>query len=70
MFHLLHVRLEQKTNPVSVVVHGEVSEPGAGVGVHHDLVSSLHVQDDVLSSHGVLVVVLVVLVEDGGNLLT
>ena len=55
---------------MGVVVHGEVGEPGAGVGVHHDLVTSLHVHDDVLASHAVLVVVLVVLVEDGGNLLT
>ena len=68
--HLFLAGLEQETDPVSVVVHGEVSEPGAGVCVHHDLVSSLHVQDDVLSSHGVLVVVLVVLIKDGGNLLT
>ena len=52
-----------------VVVHGEVRQPGAGVGVHHDLVPALHVQDDVLPSHRVLVVVLVVLVEDGGDLL-
>ena len=55
---------------MGVVVHGEVGEPGAGVGVHHDLVSALHVDDDVLPSHRVLVVVLVVLVEDGGDLLT
>ena len=70
MFHLLHVRLEQETNPVSVVVHGEVSEPGAGVGVHHHLVPLHAVDDDGLASHAVLVVVLVVLVEDGGDLLT
>ena len=52
-----------------VVVHGEVRQPGAGVGVHHDLVPALHVQDNVLPGHRVLVVVLVVLVEDGGDLL-
>ena len=52
-----------------VVVHGEVSEPGAGVGVHHHLVPLHAVDDDGLASHAVLVVVLVVLVEDGGNLL-
>ena len=68
--HLLLAGLEQESNPVGVVVHGEVGEPGAGVGVHHDLVSALHVDDDVLPSHRVLVVVLVVLVEDGGDLLT
>merc|ERR1719414_2290774 len=60
----------KKSNPVGVVVHREVREPGAGVGVHHDLVSALHVDDDVLPGHRVLVVVLVVLVKDGGDLLT
>ena len=68
--HLLLAGLKEKSNPVGVVVHGEVGQPGAGVGVNHDLVSALHVNDDVLSGHGVLVVVLMVLVEDGGNLLT
>ena len=68
--HLLLAGLQQESNPVGVVVHGEVGQPGAGVGVNHDLVSALHVNDDVLSGHGVLVVVLMVLVEDGGNLLT
>merc|ERR1712115_292563 len=34
------------------------------------IISSLHIKDDVLSSHGVLVVVLVVLVKDGGDLLS
>ena len=53
---------------MGVVVHGEVGEPGAGVGVHHDLVSALHVDDDVLPSHRVLVVVLVVLVENRSKL--
>ena len=67
---LLLAGFEQKADPVRVVVHGEVSQPGAGVGVHHDLVPALHVQDDVLPSHRVLVVVLVVLVKDGGDLLT
>ena len=67
--HLLLAGLEQESNPVGVVVHGEVGEPGAGVGVNHDLVSALHIDDDVLPGHRVLVVVLVVLVEDGGNLL-
>merc|ERR1712077_152502 len=67
---LLLAGLKEKSNPVGVVVHGEVGEPGAGVSVNHDLVSALHVDDDVLPGHRVLVVVLVVLVEDGGNLLT
>merc|ERR1712020_180425 len=67
---LLLAGLKEKSNPVGVVVHGEVGEPGAGVSVNHDLVSALHVDDDVLPGHGVLVVVLMVLVEDGGNLLT
>merc|ERR1719461_556560 len=34
-----------------------------------EAISSLHVHDDVLTGHAVLVVVLVVLVEDGGDLL-
>jgi len=55
---------------VGVVVHREVGQPRAGVGVHHNLVTALHVNNDVLAGHGVLVVVLMVLVEDGGNLLT
>merc|ERR1712020_254784 len=67
---ILLAGLKEKSNPVGVVVHGEVGEPGAGVSVNHDLVSALHVDDDVLPGHRVLVVVLVVLVEDGGNLLT
>ena len=66
---LLLAGFEQESDPVCVVVHGEVRQPGAGVGVHHDLVPALHVQDDVLPGHRVLVVVLVVLVEDGGDLL-
>ena len=66
---LLLAGFEQEADPVCVVVHGEVRQPGAGVGVHHDLVPALHVQDDVLPGHRVLVVVLVVLVEDGGDLL-
>merc|ERR1711909_101537 len=70
LVELLLAGLQQESNPVGVVVHGEVGQPGAGVGVNHDLVSALHVNDDVLSGHGVLVVVLMVLVEDGGNLLT
>merc|ERR1719225_697722 len=60
----------KSANQVSVVVHGEVSQPGAGVGVNHNLISTLNSDDDVLPSHRVLVVVLVVLVEDGGDLLT
>merc|ERR1711934_1161186 len=70
LVELLLAGLQQESNPVGVVVHGEVGQPGAGVGVNHDLVSALNVNDDVLSGHGVLVVVLMVLVEDGGNLLT
>ena len=54
---------------MGVVVHGEVGQPGAGVGVHHDLVAAVDVDDDVLTGHGVLVVVLVVLVKDGRDLL-
>ena len=68
--HLLLAGLQQESDPVGVVVHGEVGQPGAGVGVHHDLVPALHIDDDVLPGHRVLVVVLVVLVEDGGDLLT
>ena len=67
---LLLAGLQQESNPVGVVVHGEVGQPGAGVGVNHDLVSALDIDDDVLAGHRVLVVVLVVLVEDGGDLLT
>merc|ERR1719189_1497315 len=69
LLSLLLAGFEQEADPVCVVVHGEVRQPGAGVGVHHDLVPALHVQDDVLPGHRVLVVVLVVLVEDGGDLL-
>ena len=64
-----HVRLEQQSHPVSVVVHGEVGQPGASVGVHHHLVPLHTVHDNGLPRHAVLVVVLVVLVEDGGDLL-
>ena len=54
---------------MGVVVHGEVRQPGPGVGVHHHLVPLHGVDDDGLAGHAVLVVVLVVLVEDGGDLL-
>ena len=54
---------------MGVVVHGEVCQPGAGVGVHHHLVPLHAVHDDRLAGHAVLVVVLVVLVEDRGDLL-
>ena len=54
---------------MGVVVHGEVRQPGPGVGVHHHLVPLHTVDDDGLAGHAVLVVVLVVLVEDGGDLL-
>ena len=53
--------LQEKANPVGVVVHGEVGQPGAGVGVHADLVALLQAQQDGGAGHGVLVVVLVVL---------
>ena len=66
---LLLVRLEEETHPVGVVVHGEVGQPGTGVGVYHDLVTAVAVDQDGGASHGVLVVVLVVLVKDGGDFL-
>ena len=66
---LVGAGLEQHADPVGVVVHGEVGQPGAGVSVHHDLVAAVDVDDDVLTGHGVLVVVLVVLVKDGRDLL-
>ena len=53
--------LEEEPDPVGVVVHGEVGEPSAGVGVDHDLVALLQVDDDGGAGHGVFVVVLVVL---------
>merc|ERR1719445_3045560 len=64
---LLLAGLEQESNPVGVVVHREVSQPGTSVGIHNNLISSLHIHDDVLAGHAVLVVVLMVLVEDGCN---
>ena len=66
---LVLIGLEEETDPVSVVVHGEVGQPGAGVGVHNNLVAALNIDNNGLAGHGVLVVVLVVLVEDAGNLL-
>merc|ERR1719427_958118 len=66
-FDLLLAGLQQKTNPVGVVVHGEVSQPSTSVGIDNNLISSLDIHDDVLACHAVLVVVLMVLVEDGGN---
>ena len=58
---LVFRRLQQKSDPVGVVVHGEVGQPGAGVGVDDDLVALLQVDDDGRAGHRVLVVVLVVL---------
>ena len=46
---------------MGVVVHGEVSDPGAGVSVDDDLVTLFDVDDDGGAGHRVLVVVLVVL---------
>merc|ERR1719427_910142 len=66
-FNILLAGLQQKTNPVCVVVHGEVSQPSTSVGIDNNLISSLDIHDDVLACHAVLVVVLMVLVEDGGN---
>ena len=48
--HLIFVWLEQQSDPVCVVVHGEVSQPGASVGVHNDLVALGKVQHDSLTS--------------------
>ena len=68
MTHLLLTGLQKKANKVSVMVGGEVSQPGAGVGVQGDLLSSLHVVHHVGPGHAVLVVVLVVLVKHGCDL--
>jgi len=51
---------------VGVVVHREVSQPCASVGIHADFIAPFEVEQDGGSSHGILVVVLVVLVEHGG----
>ena len=67
--HLLLAGFEEQSHPLSVVVEPEVCQPGPGVGVDRHLVSTLHLHQDALVCHGVLVVVLVVLVEDGGDLL-
>merc|ERR1711963_278189 len=48
----------------------KVSQPSSSVCVDNDLIASLHIEDDVLTGHTVLMVVLVVLVEDGSNLLS
>ena len=40
------VGLEQEADPVGVVVHGEVSQPGASVGVYNNLVSSLNLSQN------------------------
>ena len=69
MTDLLLAGLQQKTHKVSVVVGREVRQPGAGVGVQCDLLSSLHIVNHVGPGHAVLVVVLVVLVKHGCNLL-
>ena len=37
LLHLLLVGLQQEADPVRVVVHREVGQPRASVGVHHDL---------------------------------
>merc|ERR1719400_1196708 len=58
----------KSANQVGVVVHGEVGQPGAGIGVHADLITLFELEQDGGASHGVLVVVLMVLVEDGGYL--
>merc|ERR1712228_191849 len=55
--HLFLTWLEQQPHPVCVVVHREVCQPGPGVRVDDNLISLLDITDDVLSCHGVLVVV-------------
>ena len=55
---LLLVGFKQHADPVCVVVHWEVRQPGAGVGVHHHFVTTKAVDDDCLARHAVLVVVL------------
>ena len=54
---------------MGVVVHGEVCQPGARVGVDHDLVSLETVDDNALAGHRVLVVVFVVLIKDRSHFL-
>ena len=36
--YLLLAGLKQEPDPVGVVVHGEVGQPGAGVGVEYSIV--------------------------------
>ena len=43
---------------MGVVVHGEVGKPGAGVGVHHHLVPPHAVDNNGLTRHRVLVIIL------------
>ena len=62
--------LEEETNPVGVVVHGEVSQPGASVGVHADFIALFEVEQDGGSSHGVLMIIFMILIKNGSNLFT
>ena len=66
---LLEAGLQKQPDPVSVMVHGEVSKPSSSVGINTDFVALLQAQEDGRASHRVLVVVFVVLVEDGGHFL-
>ena len=52
---------------MGVVIHGEVGQPGTGVSVYAHLIALFQVEQNSVAGHGILVVVLVVLVENGGH---
>ena len=51
--------LEKKSDPVGVVIHCEVCEPGSSIGVNNDLITAFQGDENVCSSHRVFMVILI-----------
>ena len=52
---------------MGVVIHGEIGQPGTGVSVNAHLIALLQVEQNGVAGHGILVVVLMVLIENGSD---
>ena len=50
--------LEKKSDPVGVVIHCEVCEPGSSIGVNNDLITTFQGDENVCSGHRVFMVIL------------
>ena len=51
--------LEKKSDPVGVVIHGKVCEPGSSIGINNNLITAFQGDENVCSSHRVFMVILI-----------